>query len=709
MKLVRTRRVVLVAVSVFVMCSTVNGGAYRSIDVDADAKVSSYGCFCNVIPPWPGCEELMANENFGGCDTIAVHGCPEIRAIYLRFVIPADINEVAGARLRMYRVAGGASAVDVYGLNNGIQENWAEGTQCGDGGSGPDGITFNEAPGNDAFKPLCTYDAYAWEPDMNEVTLLCDQAAINGGGVGSEITIDLGQAGVDFINADTNRKVTFILYCSSGMDATLKCASKEDAQGRGPRLEVGVKDIHVDGVDGNDLNMGGTRETAFATIQKGIDEANDGDTVWVWPALYNESIYFDNKAIAVRSAADAAVLEATGLYAASFYTAEEQTTVLRNFVIRNSDTGILVSTGSPLIRNITLANNNLGIDADSGADPCISHCIFWDNGTDLWDCTAEYSYSGGDMNGPVAHWMLDEGAGDTAYDSAGTNDGNIHGAAWVPGILGGALDFNGISDSVECGTGLNTENITITVWIRPEAVPDYVNAGMVYKRNSYQFNMHPTGSLLFGIWGDKLFSSYDFSTHLSEWHHIAVTFEKAGTDQGDAKIYVDGALDIFGALAEDIDPGTWPVRIGLKTDDGTYFNGAIDDVRIYGEALSANEIEQIYEAGLSGLVYGAPLFADASNGDYHLKSERGRYWPAYDVWVLDSVTSPCVDGGDPYLAPSGERMPNGGRINMGAYGDTNYASMSEMEIEGDLNGDGVFNFEDLAELLDGWMEMEEWY
>ena len=71
-----------------------------------------------------------------------------------------------------------------------------------------------------------------------------------------------------------------------------------------------------------------------------------------------------------------------------------------------------------------------------------------------------------------------------------------------------------------------------------------------------------------------------------------------------------------------------------------------------------------------------PLFADPDVEDYHLLSERGRHWPRWDVWVLDEVTSPCIDGGDPNAPVGQERVPNGGRINMGAYGGTPYASMT---------------------------------
>jgi hypothetical protein len=71
-----------------------------------------------------------------------------------------------------------------------------------------------------------------------------------------------------------------------------------------------------------------------------------------------------------------------------------------------------------------------------------------------------------------------------------------------------------------------------------------------------------------------------------------------------------------------------------------------------------------------------PLFVDPVAGDYRLASERGRYWPEHDIWVLDKVTSPCVDGGDPGADPLREPMPNGSRINMGAYGSTPQASLS---------------------------------
>ena len=106
-----------------------------------------------------------------------------------------------------------------------------------------------------------------------------------------------------------------------------------------------------------------------------------------------------------------------------------------------------------------------------------------------------------------------------------------------------------------------------------------------------------------------------------------------------------------------------------------------------------------------------PCFADPCNGDYHLKSQAGR-WDANDGrWTMDEVTSPCIDAGDP-MSPIGyEPFPNGGIINMGAYGGTPEASKSyfgkapcETRVAGDVNGDCIVDYRDLAIALMHWLE-----
>lgn len=77
-----------------------------------------------------------------------------------------------------------------------------------------------------------------------------------------------------------------------------------------------------------------------------------------------------------------------------------------------------------------------------------------------------------------------------------------------------------------------------------------------------------------------------------------------------------------------------------------------------------------------GNINADPLFADAANGDYHLQSQAGRWDPVSGSWMIDGITSPCIDAGDPGTVIGLEPLPNGGRINMGAYGGTNEASKS---------------------------------
>ena len=63
-------------------------------------------------------------------------------------------------------------------------------------------------------------------------------------------------------------------------------------------------------------------------------------------------------------------------------------------------------------------------------------------------------------------------------------------------------------------------------------------------------------------------------------------------------------------------------------------------------------------------------------GDYHLTSEVGRWDALFRNWVTDAYSSRLIDAGDPNSDWSDEPLPSGERINMGAYGGTNQASLS---------------------------------
>lgn len=80
-----------------------------------------------------------------------------------------------------------------------------------------------------------------------------------------------------------------------------------------------------------------------------------------------------------------------------------------------------------------------------------------------------------------------------------------------------------------------------------------------------------------------------------------------------------------------------------------------------------------------------PQFANAAQGNYHLAG-----------------SSPCVDAGDPASDYSNEPLPNGGRVNMGAYGNT--AEAAGYSLAGDITGDGDVNMKDFAALATQWQQ-----
>ena len=156
---------------------------------------------------------------------------------------------------------------------------------------------------------------------------------------------------------------------------------------------------------------------------------------------------------------------------------------------------------------------------------------------------------------------------------------------------------------------------------------------------------------------------------------------------------------------------TAPIAPDISLILGSTLNVTYSDVA-GGKAEVNLEGESILNWG-TGNIDTDPLLADPNNGDFHLKSEAGRWDPNSQTWVIDNITSPCIDAGDPTSPISWEPFPSGGFVNMGAYGSTPKASKTyfgepvyDTIIAGDINGDGQVNWTDLEIMALHWTDDE---
>lgn len=159
------------------------------------------------------------------------------------------------------------------------------------------------------------------------------------------------------------------------------------------------------------------------------------------------------------------------------------------------------------------------------------------------------------------------------------------------------LSLDGRGDFAQCAhheTLVLDKSATISLWLRPRELRSM--RGLVCKyisSNSYTLRVWGNGKGARISFGDYSFSNRSrLSPPIGKWTHVVVTL-----DGGRMKFYFDGRLDREGSSRKErgLTKNTSPVRIGSDYD-GRYFNGDIDEVRIYRRALSAGEIANLYQA-----------------------------------------------------------------------------------------------------------------
>ena len=228
--------------------------------------------------------------------------------------------------------------------------------------------------------------------------------------------------------------------------------------------------------------------------------------------------------------------------------------------------------------------------------------------------------------GLIVHWNFDEGEGNTLGDSSGNNiSGAINGATWIEGVSGQALDFDGADDYVEINsTGLSTvgdlEYGTISLWFKfnkvgektflpilylGEAESESKVDNLVIEIGHYDHGDSPNTRIYYTLYNDYFepFLCFDSNESLEEniWYHFAVVNSEFGNtgylngvelinryynfnNSSDTRFFNDITNKEIFRLGHG-----W---FGID-QEFHYFNGSLDEIKIYNRALEVEEILEI--------------------------------------------------------------------------------------------------------------------
>jgi hypothetical protein len=202
----------------------------------------------------------------------------------------------------------------------------------------------------------------------------------------------------------------------------------------------------------------------------------------------------------------------------------------------------------------------------------------------------------------VGYWPFDEATGSRAFDRSGNgNHGTVVGAAWTGGVLGSALRFDGSSTYVDipCNAALDfgTGDFSVAAWILTTAdteVPgDTGRDEILAKGDPYNsgFSLSVTHSRIasyVGSTGRAGFSWTSIVVNDGVWHHVAMT-----RSSGLVTIYSDAVRAHQYAAPDDVDVSTDLIIGRHGTSQQTYFDGSIDEVRIYRGALTDAQLARL--------------------------------------------------------------------------------------------------------------------
>lgn len=213
--------------------------------------------------------------------------------------------------------------------------------------------------------------------------------------------------------------------------------------------------------------------------------------------------------------------------------------------------------------------------------------------------------------GMKGHWDLNETSGLTASDGTGTGtDGTLINttdpAAWEPGIDGGGLHLDGDDDFVQVRDqdALDlTDSGTLSLWFKMDSAKPF--AGLLHKGDTtnfsdeaYTLQFWNNNKIYFGLVGDSSSASMQTNTTFNndQWYNVTATWDSSGM-----KVYVDGVLDVSNTTAMTAKNSSGNLNIGaqLPIDYNSSlgnlpFDGTIDEVRVYSEALDPAGVQSLY-------------------------------------------------------------------------------------------------------------------
>ncbi len=216
------------------------------------------------------------------------------------------------------------------------------------------------------------------------------------------------------------------------------------------------------------------------------------------------------------------------------------------------------------------------------------------------------------QSGLVGHWTFDgKDMGPNVLDkSVNANHGNaVYGTtgqtstSTVAGRIGQALNFDGVNDYVNAGTGLDQNGeVTISAWINTRTIA--ANRLMIVSNSNsagsgvdYQLEINRTAGKISLLRSNVAVTVTGNKTlQINKWYHVVAVLS-GSTGNWLGKIYVDGEFDNHGADANNPSATNQTTFIGEYGPFGRPFNGFIDDVRIYNYALATSTINKLYKLG----------------------------------------------------------------------------------------------------------------